>query len=157
MYAEVGDVEDYHGPIADADVARVERLIAQAEAQVAQRVPDLTDRITAGRTSVVLVTQVIAEMVVAVLRNPDGVRQRSETVGPYTRSMTLGSSQTAGVVDADLGVLSLTRRQRRLLGDRMGGVTVPAADPALSRPLVRQWADDGRFRSDNGGYLWPPV
>lgn len=151
VYAVVADVEVYNGPVADPDVPKVEALIAQAEAQIGQRIPDLTDRIAAGRTSVALVQQVVAEMVMGVLRNPAGVRQQTETVGPFSRSMTLGSSQTAGVVDADLGVLTLTRRQRRLLGDRTGGVTVPHADPALSRPLIDP--TDERYRS--GGFVWP--
>lgn len=151
MYATLADVEVYFGPVPEHDVGKVESLLEQAEALVDQSVPNLTDRIAAGRTSATLVTQVIAEMVTAVLRNPDGVRQRSETVGPFSRQMSFGGTQTAGVVDPDMGVLSLSRRQRRLLGDRRGAVTVPAADPALAHPL--RCPDDERYRSD--GYVWP--
>lgn len=150
-YAEIADVETYFGPVPEHDVERVGELLDQAEALVGQRIPNLAERITAGRTTVTLVRLVVAEMVCEVLRNPEGIRQRSETVGPFSRSSTYGGTQTAGVVDPEMGVLTLSRRQRLLLGDRRGAVTVPAADPALARPL--RDPTDERYRSD--GYVWP--
>lgn len=141
MYATLADVEVYFGPVPEHDVARVETLIGHAEALVAQAVPNLAGRITTGRATAGLVAQVVGEMVAAVLRNPEGVRQRSETVGPFSRATTFGGTATAGIVDPEQGVLVVSRRQRRMLGDRRGAVTVPAADPALARPLVRHTGD----------------
>lgn len=137
MYATVADVEvDYGAPVGDDKTAMVESLIERAEEQIRQAVPDLDARIVAGRTSAVLVKQVVCEMVVSVVVNPTGERAKTETVGPFSRTVSYGGQYSANN-DNGLGRLILTRRHRTLLGSRQGAVTIPNGDPALRYPLRR--------------------
>lgn len=128
-YATVSDVATLYGPIplGDEQYVQVVELLEWAEDEVKQRVPDLAARIEAGRTSDSLVRRVLAEMVTQFLRNPEGYvsSSMSRTIGSVVdaRSGTYGSGRS--------GQLELTRRHLRLLGQRVGGVTLPNADPAL--------------------------
>lgn len=114
MYAVVDDVEVDFGPIAPADHARVEALIERAEAFLLAEVRDLPARIVDGRTSNVLVAQVVAELVADRLRNPHGLRSFAHTEGPFTTSGTYADTG---------GASGLSARHLRLLG----GETVSGA------------------------------
>lgn len=113
-YATLSDVEIDYGPIGADDVDKVETLLERAEARIRQVYPDLDERITDGKTSVVLVKQVESEMVAGVLRNPGGVRSITESVGPFSRSTGYGSNSAAN--DPTFGLLELSKRQRAMLG-----------------------------------------
>lgn len=107
-FAELYDVELDYGTISTDLAPKVDLLINRAEAQLALVDPDLAARVNAGEVSAVLVTQVVCEMVVAVLRNPEGIQSSTETVGPFSGSRTFS--------DAASGRLVVTRRHRQLLG-----------------------------------------
>jgi hypothetical protein len=154
-YAGIEDVEVDYGPIPDAEVGRVTELITRVEAQISQRVPDLAARITAGRTSAVLVRQIVAEIVAAKLRNPEGYMQRSHTItkGPFSESQS--GTIAGGVAGGGGGTAGLTRRHLQLLGARRGAQSMSVDDPALpyvARGPLPSWIPDG----DHVGLLWPP-
>jgi len=54
------------------------------------------------------IQDVVTAMVQRVFRNPEGVRQRQETTGPFTGSVTYGGDQPGSlwVSDAELGMIS---------------------------------------------------
>jgi hypothetical protein len=141
-YATVSDVQVDFGDIADGDVDKVETLLERAEARIKQAYPDLEVRMADGRTSLVLVKQVESEMVVSVLRNPNGWQSHTETTGPFSHSATVN-------VAAASGLLRLSKDQRALLGDQRGGraFTVVPSSSAPHRILRRHdragWRVDG--------------
>lgn len=86
------DVERFHShPFTDSERARVEALIPLAEARLAARVPTLAARLAEGSVDRILYVGTIAEVVLRVIRNPDGVQQHSETQGSYSASATYPS------------------------------------------------------------------
>lgn len=107
MFATVEDVEVDFGTIAPGDRGRVEVLIERAEAFIRSELPDLTARVSSGRTSAVLVAQVTAELVADRLRNPNGLRSFAHTEGPFTTSGTYADNGDAA---------GLSARHLRLLG-----------------------------------------
>lgn len=156
-YADIEDVIVDYGPVPDADVPRVMTLIERVEAQISQRVPDLDARITAGRTTLPLVRQVVAEVVATKLRNPEGYMQRSHTVtrGPYSESV---AGTVAGGVAGGGGQATLTRRHLRLLGSPAGAASVPLADDALRRPIRTRGLTGAGEDLPEGvpyGNIWP--
>lgn len=157
MYATPEDLEPYYGPIPDEKRAAALTLIEQAEAQIAQRVPDLPARLTAGLTSEPLVRQVVAELVTEVLRNPEGyvTGTRSVTKGPF--SSTVSGTRSAG---ATAGLLTLTRRHLKLLGGKPGAstISVSAGDDALRHTTRRRGLDGlgaGLPEGVHFGCVWP--
>lgn len=134
-YVSLGDVETDFGPVDAADQEKVETLIDRAEARVLQATPDLEDRLARRVTNMDLVKQVICEMVATVLRNPDGARSVTESVGPFSRGMGFGGSFTTGV-DAGFGTLDLTTRHRVLLGGTKSGSVGPRLGELHTRSLA---------------------
>ncbi len=127
-YATVDDVvAEYDGTIADDQIEYVERKLTSAELVVKAVAGDIGARIGAGQTSFEAVKLVLCNMVIRLLRNPEGVR--TQTVGPFSVSLDQSSSSAQ---------LVITREDRQLLGlkARARG-TVTLDDPALSHVLVR--------------------
>lgn len=83
-YATVADVGTRLGrPISDSDeVAQVQAWLDDAEAVVLSRIPDLTDRLTAGTLVVDVLVMVESNAVIRKIRNPEGYT--SETIDDYT-------------------------------------------------------------------------
>ncbi|MBU8820978.1 phage Gp19/Gp15/Gp42 family protein [Mycolicibacterium goodii] len=65
-----------------AEQALVERRLDQVERMILRRIPDLADRIHAGDLDEADVVDVEAEVVLRLVRNPDGLY--SETDGTYS-------------------------------------------------------------------------
>lgn len=127
-YATVDDVvAEYDGTIGDDQIDYVERKLTSAELVVKSVAGDIGARIGSGATSFEAVKLVLCNMVIRVLRNPDGVR--TQTVGPFSVSVDPSTSQAQLVV---------TREDRQLLGlkARSRG-TVTLDDPALRHVLRR--------------------
>jgi hypothetical protein len=78
--AVISDVETLFRPLADDELALGDRLIRMASARLRAKVANLDLRIATGDLDPLTVTDVVASMVVRVLRNPEGVTQ--ETIGP---------------------------------------------------------------------------
>lgn len=108
-YAALSDVEVDFGPVPPEDVDKVAILLERAEARIRQDVPDLDERVTDGRSPVVLVKQVESEMVVSVLRNPGGYQSESTSLVGISTSYTLSLAAASGL-------LRLTPEHRAMLG-----------------------------------------
>ena len=111
-YATLADVEAKWRTLpAAADQNRATALLAEAEALLDSKLPDLAANITAGTVSAVLARKVVTDAVIRVLANPSGVAQ--QTLGPesvqYTGVRTLGTveftaSELASLAPAGDGV-----------------------------------------------------
>lgn len=122
VYATVADVERrWNQTVTSSSLDHVETLIDDAETVVQAYVPDLAERITAGKLTTAAVVHVVSAMVLRVLRNPQGYR--SETAGDYSYQMDAATSA---------GRIFITAEERRLLlGGRGRVCTVTVGDEAL--------------------------
>ena len=122
------------GPGAPTDSVSVDLWVGKAERLLRSKAPDLTTRLAADPVVepdlLGNVKDVLAEMVHEVFRNPEGVRQRQETTGPFTGSVTYGGDKP--------GALRVTAEQLERLavpGDSTGAFTldmIPATSPFSS-------------------------
>lgn len=145
VYATVDDVAaEYDGTIADDQIEYIERKLTSAELVVKAVAGDIGARIGSGATSFEAVKLVLCNMVIRVLRNPEGVR--TQTVGPFSVSLDQAGSSAQ---------LVITREDRQLLGLRArsrGTVTLddPALRHVLRRPPRRDWHGHSRWGADWG-------
>lgn len=103
--ATLGEVVELYGAMTPAQEQVSKGLLRRASAMVRGRFPDLADRMSAGTLDPMVVGGVVVNMVLRVLRNPDGLR--SETVGPFTRSWD--TTMAAGLLalsDDDVAALT---------------------------------------------------
>lgn len=112
-WATVQDVRDrwLDGELPYTD-EQVQSLVDDAEDVILAEFPTIEQDIAAGTVTTVRVVRVVSRMVARVLRNPDGVRQRQETRGSFTGSVTYGGDNP--------GELYLSDDDRRDLGGRSG-------------------------------------
>lgn len=133
------------------DSAKVDVWISKAERMLRSKVPGLAERL-AVLPVVELdllgnVQDVVTSMVQRVFRNPEGVRQRQETTGPFTGSVTFGGDQP--------GALWATADELALLaapGSSKGAFTIdmiPAGSMFSTVPLVPEplYPSDGVYPS----------
>ena len=143
VYATVDDVvAEYDGTVADDQIDYIDRKLTSAELVVRSVAGDIESRIGSGRTSFEAVKLVLCNMVIRVLRNPEGVR--TQTVGPFSISLDQQSSSAQ---------LVITKEDRQLLGLRARARgTIALDDPALCHVLRRppfrprdrrDWGPDG--------------
>lgn len=108
-WATPEDVFDaWIGEGAPDDEAIVETWIGKATREVKYRVPGIQARIdaeaaeTPARTDLLdLAIDVVVAMVIRVFRNPEGIRQRNITTGPFTGSETYGGDVPGGLALTD--------------------------------------------------------
>lgn len=101
---------------------QVQSLVDDAEDIISAEFPNLDQRIASNEVSLVRVVRVVSRMVARVLKNPDGVRQRQETRGSFTGSVTYGGDNP--------GELYLSDDDRRDLGGRAGRARAFSFHPA---------------------------
>lgn len=100
-----GDVIDaWIGEGAPADNAQLTVWIGKAEREIRFRVPNIQARIDAEAIAVPTSTDLLeaardvtVSMVTRVFRNPEGIRQRNTTTGPFTESATYGGDVPGGL------------------------------------------------------------
>ncbi|MBF4613753.1 Gp19/Gp15/Gp42 family protein [Curtobacterium sp. VKM Ac-1376] len=138
-WTSADDVLDaWIGSDAPTDVDRVTNWVARAEREIRFRVPHLQARIDAeaelGASTDLLDTarDVVVAMVTRVFRNPEGVRQRNTTTGPFTESATYGGDVPGGLglTDDELAKLQGTRSRGAFTIDM-----IPSTSP-FSAPYV---------------------
>lgn len=113
-YATVEDVETRLGrTLDDAETAQATALLADVEAIIKTRIPDLDEQITEETLAVELVVMVEANAVLRVIRNPSGYRQESD--GDYSYSV---DTRAAG------GYLTILDSEWSLLGVTAGAFTI---------------------------------
>lgn len=112
-WATVQDIRDrwLDGELPYTD-EQVQTMVEDAEDIIAAEYRTVDARIASGELSTARVVRVVARMVVRVLKNPDGVRQRQETRGSFTGSVTYGGDNP--------GELYLSDEDRRDLGGSAG-------------------------------------
>lgn len=102
------------GEGAPDDSDQVQVWIDKAEREIKYRVTDIQARITAeadedpARTDLLETAKdVVVAMVTRVFRNPEGIRQRNTTTGPFTDSATYGGDVPGGLelTDSELAKL----------------------------------------------------
>jgi hypothetical protein len=98
------------GDDAPTDSAKVDLWIGKAERLLRAKSPDLQSRLDAALDLDLLsnIQDVVTSMVQRVFRNPEGVRTRQETTGPFSGSVTLGGDQPGElwVTDDELARIS---------------------------------------------------
>lgn len=100
------------GDDAPADADLVDTWVGKAERLLRAKVPGLEARVDAGADAdsdlLDTIQDVVSAMVQRVFRNPEGVRQRQETTGPFSGSVTYGGDQPGSlwITDAELSMLS---------------------------------------------------
>lgn len=104
MWATTADVtEAWIGEGLPADGALIATWLGKAEREMRFRVPDLAGRVDADVTGDLrdMAVDVAVAMVMRVLRNPEGIRQRNITTGPFTGSETYGGDTPGGLALTD--------------------------------------------------------
>ena len=141
-FATVDDVGDLR-PLDSDERTRAGVLLTYASAQIRRQLPDIDARIVRGELDTDLARYVAVQMVLRVLRNPDGVLQ--ETVGPssvsYDRTQSTGQ---LSMTPDDLAMLAPaptsagvgTARLGAGLGSGPGGI---AGDRPAYRPARPRW------------------
>jgi hypothetical protein len=85
------------GDDAPTDMVKVDLWVGRAERLVRATIPGIADRIAADPVVepdlLDNVKDVVTSMVQRVFRNPEGVRTRQESTGPFSGSVTLGGDQ----------------------------------------------------------------
>lgn len=85
-------------------------LLGRAQRRLSALDPHLPGRVAASPALAAVATDVVVDMVLRVLRNPEGLRTASETTGPITNSLTYGGD--------DPGALYVTAEEKRMLSIR---------------------------------------
>lgn len=142
-FADISAVElAWNQLVPDDSSDHVDYLIDKAERLVRARVPSLADRITAEKITTEDVSDVVCDMVIRVLRNPDGYRYEAAGDYSYQRDSSVAT-----------GTLALTTAELARLRGNPGQVTsVPVGDDALIHPLRRPLLVNGRR---GWRYGWP--
>lgn len=109
-FATSEDVAAQWRPLTDDQVLIVDELLDYASAILRQRVGLIDDRLADGTLDPVLVRGVAVAMVLRVMRNPDGIRQR--TAGAV--SVTFDDARAAGIdpTPSELSMLAPRRAGR---------------------------------------------
>lgn len=141
-WATAEDVTDaWIGEGLPDDPRLIETWLGKAEREMRFRVPDLAARIEAEADDGDLratAVDVAVSMVMRVLRNPEGIRQRNITTGPYTGSETYGGDLPGG--------LALTDDElEKLRGVRARGAftidLIPTSSPFSSSNPIGWWVE----------------
>lgn len=120
-YATPEDVEvRFMRPLDEDEKRVVAARLEDAELLLRSRIPDLDEKVTAGVLDQALVVMVEAEMVLRLIRNPDGLVQETDGSYSYSTSQKVAS-----------GLLEVLPREWVLLGVRSG---VYIIDPTPKMP-----------------------
>lgn len=145
-FADTGSVElAWNQPIPFQTLDYVDYQIDKAERLIRSKVPNLAARITAEKITAEDVGDIVVDMVLRVLRNPDGYRYEAAGDYSYQRDLTVAGG-TMVLLPAELA---------RLRGNPGQVTSVPVGDNALRHPHRRPW----RWCPDEGYALegcWTP-
>jgi hypothetical protein len=127
VYADASDVQQARGQvIPESQQEWVQGRVDAAHRRLRSAAPGLDARVTSGVLDADLVKDVIVEMVLRVLRNPEGFAREQDGDYGYSRSERVGSG-VLEVTDADLKALGYA-------GASTYSVTYP--DGGLPHPWV---------------------
>jgi hypothetical protein len=130
--AVVGDVAEQYGSLTPAQEGLASALLRAASKMIRARFPAIDTQIAAGSLDPDVVALGPVNMVLRVLRNPNGLR--AETVGPFSK--TYDTSAAAGqlvLTDDDAALFTPTA----VLAAATIGVGTIRVTPGLAPPLRR--------------------
>lgn len=132
------------GDDAPTDLVKVDLWVGRAERLLRSRVPGLGGRVAAEPVVepdlLDNVKDVVTSMVQRVFRNPEGVRTRQESTGPFSGSITLGGDQPG-----ELWLTDDEKARLTLSGGSRGAFTIdmfPSTSPfssAYAAPPLNAW------------------
>ena len=140
-------------PLTDAEGVAALAFVGAATRLIRATLPTLQQRVDAGLVDPELVDDIIISMVLRVLKNPDGIRQESESIDDFTHSWTVDSAQSTGglYLTLDERSLLLPRQTSRLFGSIRVGVPEILRTPTQRRYVAGEELDDGQ---NERGPLW---
>lgn len=97
--AVLADVQELYGTMTAAQVQLTNALLRAASVLVRSRYPSADAQIVAGLIDPDVAALAVTNMVLRVLRNPDGLR--SETIGPFSRTYDTGAAAGLIVISDD--------------------------------------------------------
>jgi hypothetical protein len=103
--ATITDIEDRFRPLTDAEKVNARAYLDDAWSLLTGRLPSLEANLAAGTVHISNAVRVVANMVVRVLRNPDGKLEESIDDYRYRRDALL-SSGALTVTDEELADLT---------------------------------------------------
>ena len=127
-------VASWIGDDAPADLQKIEAWIGKAERLLRSKLPDLYGRVQADPVTepdlLSNVRDVVVTMVQRVFRNPEGLRTRQESTGPFGGSVTYGGDQPGALwaTDAELAMLTVAGSSRGAFTIDMLPSTSPFSD-----------------------------
>ena len=96
-YAAVSDVEVRYGrTLSASEAAQAQAWLADLEAEIGERIPDLDALVTAGRPSHGTLMRVLCGAVIRKLQNPEGLRTTTVAIDDYSTTKTVDSSNSPG-------------------------------------------------------------
>lgn len=101
-YANITDVAAELGrpiPTDPNTIAQWNRWLTRIENRILARIPDLTDRVTAGEISAGLVADLEASAVARKALNPEGVRQMTRAIDDGSVTKTIDQTRSAGELE----------------------------------------------------------
>lgn len=122
------DLAGYWRPLTDQETDVAASLLAVSSALIRRRVPDVDAQIAAGTLDAAIVTYVASEMVRAAVEatsRPVDAKSVSETVGPFSTSVTYEAASRLAVTD-DLAALLLDETPTALGSARLGAAQAPS-------------------------------
>lgn len=108
-FAVVADIEDAWRPLTDSEKINAAYRIRQASALVRREVHSVDDDLSAGTVSADLVSGVVVDMVLRLLRNPEGKVQESIDDYAYRRSDAVAGGALY-ISAEEIALLSSARR-----------------------------------------------
>jgi len=136
-------VASWIGDDAPADLQKIEAWIGKAERLLRSKLPDLYGRVQADPVTepdlLSNVRDVVVTMVQRVFRNPEGLRTRQESTGPFGGSVTYGGDQPGALwaTDAELAMLTVAGSSRGAFTIDMIPSTSPFSDSYV--PPIGGW------------------
>lgn len=116
-YASVADVADELGlptPTDEPTVAQWNRWLTRVENQILDQIPDLHDRVAAGKPTAELVADIEAAVVARKAQNPEGLRSTTRSIDDGSVTKTIDQERSAGELElTDREWARLLPRRRR--------------------------------------------
>lgn len=116
----ITEVEVYSDtPFVEDQRERIQKLIDLASLRLIARIPSIPDRVASGDLDRELVVGVVADVVLRIIRNPDGYESVSESEGPYSGTYRWSGGDKVWIRDSDIRDL-LPKRTRRYGSIQLG-------------------------------------
>lgn len=111
--ATVEDVQSNFRALTEEEAGLARNALILASALVRSSAARVDDRIADGTLDPEVVKAIVVSAILRALRNPEGARNRSETVGPFSTSLTFGDDvANLALLPSELRLLTASPRGR---------------------------------------------